>query len=189
MFRQYQRAIVDPQVEKIAPPKRMAAIAKDAGFKKPALEQAVAKGEAAGDVKARCEANVKEALGASGLAGKLSRVDVDAESPHAVMYIGWNNAALDKLEEEASLVAAETAKACPFLSTIRVWAQDASNPKTRVFQALISRTAAVRIDAKRVDDFADTRFIRLFEGVKNISAGDDLSQPPADSAGSSGARP
>ena len=68
-----------------------------------------------------------------------------------------------------------TGGACPILSTIQVWAQDKATPKVRVFQALISSSAAAKINAEKAKDFAQTRYIRLFEKLKSVANGDDLS--------------
>ncbi len=179
MFRQYQNAMQDPRVQKMKPEAQKPAIAKDAGFKLKDMEKAIAKGEAAGDVKAACEANLKEALSQGELAGRVAKLEVDASEPHAVAYVQWLNETPAQLEEEASLAALGTAKACPILSTIQLWAQDKANPTARVFQALISREAASRINPDRVKDFADTRYIKLFEKVKNVAQGDDLSAAAA----------
>lgn len=176
MFRQWQKASADPQVEKIAPAKRNAAIAKDARFKLKDMEKAIAKGEAAGDLKATCEANLKEALGAGVVAGRLGTIEVDTEEPHAVAYIQWHNENTTQLEEEASWIAATASKQCPIVSTIQVWAMDKAAPKTRVFQALISGSAAAKINVDRAKDFADTRYIRLFEKVKNVANGDVITE-------------
>jgi len=188
MFRHWQKAMKDPQVEKIPEGKRNAAIAKDARFKLKDMEKAIAVGEAEGDLKAKCEANVKEAL-ESAIAGQVGTVEVDISEPHAVAYVQWNNGNVTQLEEEASLVAAHTAKACPIVSTITVWAQDTANPKTRVFEALISRSAASKINIERAKDFADTRYIRLFEKVKNVAKGDTFDPAPAAPEGGTGAVP
>lgn len=189
MFRQWQKAMKDPRVEKIKPERRNAAIAKDARFKLKDMEKAIEKGEAAGDLKATCEANIKEALGTGAIAGRLGTVEVDTSDPHAVAYVQWHNENPAQLEEEASLIAAHAAKQCPVTSTIQLWAQDKANPKTRVFQALISRSAAAKINAERAKDFADTRYIRLFEGVKNVAQGDvldDNARPGATEAAPTG---
>jgi hypothetical protein len=177
MFRHYQNALEDPRVQKMKPERRMAAIADDAGFKLKDLQRAVKRGEAAGDVKAKCEANLREEIGQGELAGRVDKIEVDAREPHAVAYVEWANENPSNLEEEACLVALKAAEACPIVSTIQVWAQDRANPTARVFQALIARDAAVRIRPERVKDFAKTRYIRLFEKVKSINAGDDLSAP------------
>ena len=68
-----------------------------------------------------------------------------------------------------------TSHACPIVSTIQVWAQNKANAGARLFQALISGSAAQKIKPDKAKDFADTRYIRLFEKVKSVAAGDDLS--------------
>ncbi len=183
MYRQWQKAMNDPRVQKMKPESRNGAIAKDAKFKLKEMEAAVAKGEAAGDLKAGCESAIKQGLSGTDLGSRLGTIEVDTSEPHAVAYVQWMNADQKQLEEEAALAAVNTAKACPLLSTIQVWAQDQSAPKTRVFQALISQTAASRINPDRIKDFADTRFIRLFENVKNAANGDVIVPDAAPSEG------
>jgi len=182
MFRHWQKAMQDPRVEKMPPAKRNPAIAKDARFNLKQMEAAIAKGEAAGDLQAACNAAIKESLSAV-MGDRIGTVDVDLSEPHGVGYIQWNNDNLSQLEEEASVVAAHTAKSCPILSTIQVWAMDKANPKTRVFQALISQEAAARINIERAKDFADTRYIRLFEKVKNLANGDTFEPADTNTAG------
>ncbi len=175
MYQQYRNAMEDPRVQAMKPEKRLPAIAKDAGFKMKDLQRAIQKGDAVGDVKAVCEAQLKEALGKTSLGGRIGRVEADTSDPHAVAYVQWLNDDPNQLEEEASIAAATAQAACPIVSTVQVWAQSKANPNQRVFQALISGSAAQKINLARVKDFADTRYIRLFEKVKSIAAGDDLS--------------
>lgn len=182
-YQHYKRAIDDPRVQKLKPEARLAAIAKDAKLKPKDLEKAVAKGEAAGDLKTKCEQNIKELLDESDLKGRVPRIEVDTEDAHAVAYVQWLNEKPELLVVEASVAAAKAAAACPITSTITVWAQDKANPKARVFQALISTSAAAKINAERAKDFADTRYKRLFEKVKNVADGDDLSAESGTPAG------
>jgi hypothetical protein len=175
MYQHYKNAMEDPRVQKMKPAAQLPAIAKDARYKPKQLEAAVAKGEAAGDLKAKCEAALTAALEAGELTGKLGKVEADTSDPHAVAYVQWSNENPANLEEEASFAAATSVAACPIISTVQVWAQDKANAKTRVFQALISNSAAQKIKLEKVKDFADTRYIRLFEKVKNVANGDDLS--------------
>lgn len=175
MYQHAKNALADPRVEAMKPEARMGAIAKDAGFKLKELQKAFEKGEAAGDVKAKCEANLKEALGQGELAGRLGRLELDTAAAHAVAYVQWFNEEPKNLVVEAAGAAARAAEACPIASSVQVWAQDKANPKARVFQALISADGARRIKLDRVKDFAETRYIKLFEKVKNVAAGDDLS--------------
>jgi hypothetical protein len=175
MYQHYKNAMADPRVEKIKPEGRLSAIAKDAGFKLKDLQKAIERGDAAGELKAKCEKNVREALGTGELAGRVGKIDVDTSDPHAVAYVQWSNENPTQLEEEAAFAASSAISACPIVSTIQVWAQDKANPKARVFQALISGNAATKIKPEKAKDFADTRYIRLFEKVKSVNAGDDLS--------------
>jgi len=181
LARRYQVALQDARVEKMKPEKRMAAIAKDVGVPLKTLQRAVKHTEAAGDVKAACEANIREVGAAAPFAGRIAKVDVDTTEAHAVAYVQWLNENPANLEEEASSIAHRAAEACPIASSIQVWAQDRSNPRARVFQALIGRSAALRINPDRVKDFAHTRYIKLFEKVRNVAEGDSI-----DPSGSNG---
>jgi hypothetical protein len=175
MYRHYTIALTDARVQAMKPDKRVPAIAKDGGFKPKDLESAIQKGEAAGDLKAKCEANLKDVFAAGQLAGRTGRLEVDTDAAHAVAYVQWFNEEPKNLPVEASFAAARAAEACPIASTITVWAQDKASPKVRVFQALISSTGARRINVDKVQDFAETRYMKLFEKVKNAANGDDLS--------------
>ena len=181
MWRHWHNAMADERVQKMKPAARNPAIAKDARFKVKEMEKAVEKGDAAGDVKAKCEALLTAALAATPAKAVVRKSEVDASEPHAVWYVEWANEKIENVEEEAALIAAQ-AKACPVLSSVQVWATDKSNTKTRVFQALISESAAAKINSEKVKDFADTRYIRLFEKVKSVANGDDLSAEAAKAA-------
>ncbi|HZA49367.1 MAG TPA: hypothetical protein VE549_01430 [Myxococcaceae bacterium] len=167
MFRHWQRALRDPLVQRIKPEGRTAAIARDAGYRLRDLQAAIAKGERAGDLTTACRSNIEEALRADARMGRTSQVSVDLDEPHAIAYVEWANQQPAQLEEEASWIAAVTVRACPVLSSILVWARDEARPGARRFEALISTSAAMKIDPSRAREFADTRYIRLFERVKN----------------------
>ena len=175
MVRHYQIALGDARVQRMKEGQRAAAIAKDAGYKVKDLQHALTKAEAAGDIKTKCEKNIAEALAGQALSGPLGKVSVDTEEAHAVAYVEWQNDNPDRLEEEAALAGLRAAQSCPILSSIQVWAEAKANPQQRIFQGLIARGAALRINPDRVRDFAHTRYIKLFEKVKNAAAGDDLS--------------
>lgn len=175
MYRHYKNAMGDARVQAMKEAARLPAIAKDAGYKLKDLQGAIAKGEAAGDVKAKCEANLKEIFAAGELAGRVGRLEVDTDAAHAVAYVQWFNEEHKNLPVEASFAAARAAEACPIASTVTVWAQDKAAPTVRVFQALVSSQSARRINVDRVKDFAETRYMKLFEKVKSVANGDDLS--------------
>ncbi len=175
MFRHTKLALEDPRVQAMKPEVRLTAIAKDAGFKLKDLQKAMDRGEAAGDVKAKCEANLKEALAATDLKDKLGRLEVDTGAAHAVIYVQWFNEEAKDLLVQACTAAAAAANSCPIASTVSVYANDKAAPKTRVFEAIISATGAKRINGDKVKDFAETRYLKLFEKVKSVANGDDLS--------------
>ncbi|MFT3707926.1 MAG: hypothetical protein QM817_09745 [Archangium sp.] len=183
MYQHYKIALADARVQAMKPEARLNAIAKDAGYKAKDLQKAIEKGEAAGDVKTKCEANLKEIFANGELAGRVGRLEVDTAAAHAVAYVQWFNEEQKNLPVEASFAAARAAEACPIASTVTVWAQDKGAPKMRVFQALVSSASARRINVDRVKDFAETRYMKLFEKVKSVANGDDLSSesgtPPA----------
>ena len=175
MYRHYQAAISDPRVQKMKPEGRVAAIARDGKFKLKDLTAVIAKGDEAGDLKAPCEANLKEALEATDLRGRLGKVEADLTEEHGVAYVQWMNEKQEALPSEASIAAATAVAACPIVSTVQVWAMDKANPKARVFQGLIGASSATNIKVDKVKDFAVTRYLRLFEKVKSVTNGDDLS--------------
>ena len=185
MYQHFKNASEDPRVQAMKPESRQAAIAKDAGFKLKDMQKAIERGEAAGDVKVKCEANIKGALVAGDLKDRVGKVMVDTSEPHAVAYVQWLNENPLVLSQEASYAAAVTEASCPIISTIQVWAQDKARPQVRVFQALISGSAAAKIKPEKAKDFAETRYIRLFEKVKSVVAGDDLSQESGNPTGKS----
>lgn len=167
MYQHYRNALADPRVQKMKETVRMAAIAKDAGFKLKDLERAVQRGEGLGDLKAACEGAIREALGATELKARIAKVDVDTQSPHAVAYVEWlnENPTASQLATEASWAAHAVMVGCPMISSIQVWAGEATNVSARVFQGLISASAAANIKPERIKDFAETRYLRLFEKV------------------------
>lgn len=175
MYRHTKLALEDPRVQAMKPEARLPAIAKDAGYKLKDLQKAMERGDAAGDFKAKCEANVKEALAATDLKDKLGRLEVDTDAAHAVIYVQWLNEEAKDLPVQACTAAAAVANACPIASTISVYANDKAAPKMRVFQALISPEGARRINAEKVKDYAETRYMKLFEKVKSVANGDDMS--------------
>lgn len=179
MFQHYRNALEDPRVQKMKPEARLGAIAKDAGFKVKDLQRAIERGERAGNLKVQCEQAVRGELEKTELSGRVGKVDIDTENPHAVAYVMWLNEDPTKLDQESSLAAASTIRGCPIVSTIQIWSQAKDNPKVQVFQALISESAAKNIKFDRIKDFATTRYMRLFEKVKSVNHGDSFQVEPS----------
>ena len=126
------------------------------------------KAEAAGDVKAKCEANLKELFAAGELAGRVGRLEMDTSAAHAVAYVQWFNEEQKNLPIEASFAAARAAEACPIATTVTVWAQDKAAPKQRVFQAAGEHRQRPAHQRRAGEGLRRvTRYLKLFEKVKS----------------------
>lgn len=182
MRQHYEIALADAQVQAMKPDARLPAIAKDAGWKPKDLQQALKRFEAAGDFKAACEANLKDAFAQGELAGRLGKLEVDVAGAAAFVRLEWLNEEPKNLMVEASFGAAKATAACPFISTVTVAANDKASPRQRIFSALISSGSARRINVDKVKDFAEGRYAKLFEKVKTLANGDDMSAEGAAAA-------
>jgi hypothetical protein len=106
------------------------------------------------------------------LSGRVVVFDIDYSDPsHVIAYVTWMGIDKKKLVEEASLVAAIVAKEAPFVTTIAIRgvdpkAKDKTADTAMWFEAKISRDKADRIEKTKIVDYAETRYIRLFDGVK-----------------------
>jgi hypothetical protein len=184
IYREYLDALEDEQVVKLKPEKRFDAIAKNFaryGTSRKELEAAVKKGDAAGrDLPARQQAHLKELLEGSDLKGRLRALSVDDSQAHTVTYVTWRNDAEKMLEQEASLIAATVVEGAPLTLTISMAAEDAGGK--RVFEAKIDADKARTIKKPRIAVFW-TKYIALFDGVKNAYKGDLVgAAPPAAAA-------
>jgi hypothetical protein len=183
MYLHYKLAMADSRVQAMKPEVRLGAIAKDAGYKLKDLQKAIDAVEAAGDVKAKCEANLKETFGRTELAGKTARLEMDMSGDYAIAIVQWLNEEPKNLPIEAAYAAARAAEACPIATTVSVQAQDKAAPKQRLFQAVVSTASARRIIIDKVKDYGETRYLKLFEKVKSVANGDDLSAQSATTTG------
>lgn len=178
LWKDYVAALEDERVQKIPEKKRMGAIARNFKVKEKDLAAAVAKGEKEGaDAGKASEAEVRALLEASDLKGRITELRVDDSESHVVTYLAWKNSNGAKLEEEASLAALLVARGAPITSTVAVWALDASSGR-KVFEAKIAAGAAGKFQENRISMFAQARYIRQFEDVRNAYKGN----PPTDAA-------
>jgi hypothetical protein len=182
MYLHYKLALADARVQAMKPEARLPAIAKDASYKLKDLQNAIAKVEAAGDVKAKCEANLKEAFATGMLAGRTAKLEIDMTGDHAIAIVQWLNEEPTAIGPEAAWAARTAADACPVITTVSVWAHDKAAPKQRLFQAVVSQSSAKRFSLDKVKDYGATRYWKMFEHVKSVTNGDDLSAESAAAA-------
>ncbi len=167
-YHDYLDALKDPRVEKMKPAKRLPAIARNFGIPLSRLKAAIRAGEEAGGVEAiaqACVEAIKQSVAGTPLDGRLRDVRVDTSDSHVVTYVSWKAGRPDAIEQEACLLAVRARKAAPISADLRLWAVDAGNPDHKVFDGMISGEAAENIRETRIPDFADSRYIKLFEHV------------------------
>ncbi|MHB1845893.1 MAG: hypothetical protein ACYCWW_13790 [Deltaproteobacteria bacterium] len=167
-YHDYLDALHDPRVEKLKAAKRLPAIARNFGMPVSQLKRIIAKGERYPDlteVGRQSEAAIHEALEGTDLASRLGEVKVDTSDSHVVTYVSWREAKPEALEQEACLIAVRARKAAPITADLRLWAVDPQNPDHKAFDGMITGEAAARIQETRIPDFAQTRYIKLFEKV------------------------
>lgn len=177
LYRDYQAALGDERVLKLPEAKRAAAIAKNFKVSEKDLRAAVERCEQHPELGRRSEEEIRSLIDAGPLQGRLHDLKVDDSDAHVVTFLAWRNEDPDRLEEEAALAAIAAAKGAPVTSTIAVWAVDAATGR-KVFEAKIGAAAAGKFNPERVSMFASTRYIRIFEDVRNAYKGN----PPADGA-------
>jgi hypothetical protein len=165
LWRDYKDALTDPRVTKLKEKDRIPAISRNFKVPEKKLRDAIKKGDEFGEqVGPDEEKAVREALGATSVAGRLKEVKVDAANSHVVAYVTWAVDKPEQVNKEACVVAVKCAGGAAIARTISVRVVDGAEHD--VFKALISREAALRITESRINDFADTRFIKLFEKVE-----------------------
>lgn len=175
VFCGYLDALGEPKVQKIkSERKRDQKIARMAKMSVKKLKASVAKVEKLG---ATCDEVGKKLESDAGVAlkkaipGRVAVYQLDYSDPdHVVALITWKGGDKKLLEEEAALIARTLADEVPIVRTIAVrgvnpLVADNESDEATWFEAKITRDRAARIDPKSIKDFADTRYIRLFDNV------------------------
>ncbi len=164
LFRDYQDALQDEKVQKLKEKERLGAIARNFKVREKDLREAVALGtEQAGQVESAEGAALKAAFHGTPLDGRLGELRVDASKGHVVTYVQWFNADPALLDQEACLAAARAIAAAPLTGTVFLYAHAAGKKEQKVYSSLISAENAGRIKEDQIHDFAQTRYVRLFE--------------------------
>lgn len=169
IYHQYIAALADPRVAKLKEAQRLPAVAKNFKLSQPKLRAIVTKGERWPSIEAMgkdCEDAIRQAVDGTPLADRLDHVQVDVGNEHVVSYVSWKAGDLDKLEEEAVLLAAKIKEAAPITADIRIWAEDVKDNEHKVFDGLVLGEAAGRFRENRIADFAKTRYLKTFQTAK-----------------------
>ncbi len=169
IYHQYLDALSDKRVEKLKPAQRLPAIAKNFKLSVPKLKAVVDKGSKWASLEAMgkdAEDAIRDGVAGTPLAGRLDHVQVDVGNEHVVAYVSWTAADLDKLEEEAVLLALRVKRAAPLSADLRLWAEDPKDKEHKVFDGLITGEAAGRFKEDHLADFAKTRYLKVFQTAK-----------------------
>jgi hypothetical protein len=175
LFCGYLDAMERPNIQAIKNAKqREQKVAKMAKINVKKLKAAVDKVQQVGatcdEVGKKIEADAGEAV-KKALPGRVALYLLDFDDPdHVVAAVTWKGGDKKLLEEEASLLASVLAKEAPIVRTIAVrainpLAADKESDEATWFEAKINRERAARIEPDKIKDFADTRYIRLFDNV------------------------
>lgn len=171
----YLDALEEPAVKKLKKPaQRDAKIARMAKLSAKRLREHVARGETHGatcdEVGKKVEAEAKAAVDKA-LPGRVDLFVLDYSDPsHVVAAVTWRGIDKTKLVEEAALLARVLADEAGIARTIAVRGVDPRAPdrgadEATWFEAKISRVRAERIDKAKISDYAQSRYLRLFDGV------------------------
>ncbi len=163
-FLETRDAMQDERVQKMPEAKRLPEIARrNFKMKADALQSILDRVEADGGetgVAKEVKVAIEAALAGTDLKAKIQEVRVDTSSPHVVTYIKWAGTP-GKVDQEASLVALKAGAASEVPSTFYLWAVDKKGGDLWRAKIGADRTHNIRED--RIEDWAATRYVRLFE--------------------------
>lgn len=177
LYRRYEAALRDPRVEAIPEAHRMRRIARNFDVSLRRLREVVELGDeiAEGQLE-RQEHTIKEALEETPVKGRVRSIELVERRGIVVAYVGWIATEQDRVVPEAAYIAKAVADAAPVVNLVAMWG---CLGRHKVFTARIQTSSASRFRLSRIDDFAETRYIRLFEEVRNRFTG----EPPEDNIG------
>lgn len=159
-----QNAFKDERVQKMPEARRIPEIArrnfKLSGAALQAILDRVEAGGGAEGVSDAARRSIEEALAGTPLKGRIKEVSIDAGSSHVVAYIKWVGSP-KRVEQEAVLVALKAGEATEIPSTLALWSVDEAGADLWRARIGADRTRNIRED--RIEDWAKTRYVRLFE--------------------------
>ena len=177
LYREYKSALRDPRVQAIPESRRLGRVARNFSVPQSRLRDVVALGEEIGEEQVRRQQEIAlEALENSALKGRIRSVEFVETRGIVVAYVGWRTTEQERIVPEAAHIAKIVADSAPIVELVAMWA---CMGEYKVFTARIQSSSAARFNVERIDCFAETRYIRLFEEVRNRFSG----EPPEDDIG------
>lgn len=175
LFCGYMDALQDPKIEKLKGKARDKKIAKMAKMDVKKLMKSVdklkSKGATCDEVGKIAETESTKAV-KDAVQGRILVYVLDYTDPsHVVASVTWMAMDKKKVVQEAAAIAKVLADSAPITKTIALRAvapgtKDPNDEASIWFEAKSARARAKNIDPDRIKDFADSRYIRLFDGVR-----------------------
>jgi hypothetical protein len=175
LFCGYMDALERDDIKKLkgkARDKKIAKLAKMSASKlMKSVKKVQTKGATCDEVGKIAESESKSAIEAA-LGPRVLLYVLDYSDPsHVVASVVWMAMDQKKVVQEAATIAKTLADTVPIAKTIAIQAmkpgeKDPKNKAAVWFEAKAGPKRVANIDPKRIKDFADSRYIRLFDGVK-----------------------
>jgi hypothetical protein len=176
LFCGYLDALENPKIAKLKGKRQEKAIARMAKMKRKTLMKAVKKVEQVGstceEIGKMLEENTKNALESEVGKAKIAFFNLDYSDPsHVVAQVTWRVVNKKKILHDASLISKILADEAVITKTIalrgvKARAKDWSADEAMLWEAKTSPTRVSRVDKSKIEDWADTRYKRFFDGVK-----------------------
>ena len=172
----YLDEIEKPEIKKLKGNARDKKIAHKAKVKPAVLAAAIGKGEKVGatcaEIGKKVEADAKLAVDGAVTPGRVVVFNFDYSDPsHVVAQVTWLGLDKKKVLQEASSLSFALANDAKIVKTIAIRAVDPAAAdkladEAMWWEAKITRAQAARIDKAKIPDYAQTRYVRLFDGCK-----------------------
>ena len=168
----YKDALEDPRIQKVKKQsKKIRKIARSIGISAKQLKAAIAKmGGLSGEPTELAVAAIKAGFEESRVKGRVLDVLINAEeAKHVVVYVRWRASKSKDVVKDASAIAHAVVSRAPLVSTLSLSAihpKAPSESRKSVWSGKIGHGAMERISPKRIEDYADRLYKRLFEGVE-----------------------
>jgi hypothetical protein len=170
----FETALEHPKIAKQkSRARQIKMVARDIGWNKKKLTKAIDKVDSlAGNATDLAKKAIESGFKGTRVDGRVLDVLINDEEPkHVVVYIRFQGTKSAEVVKDASQIAAVVAKKAPLISTLSISAIHPKAPKTStksVWSAKISATSMSRIQEKRIEDYADRLYGRMFEEVKSL---------------------
>jgi len=164
-FKTYQLYKDAPKLANLPDAKKRVKIAENLKISVSRLNTAIQNGLKAGNnIEELVKTSIQEALAETPLKDKVLDVTINTQTEHAVAFIKWRAQNPLDFDKEACYGAFSVKEGGPFISIAVLWA--VNNNDVTVFSAKAGRSAFEKISKSQINNFASTRYIKMFEEVK-----------------------